>query len=199
MNGAVGDFVAVVEGRDPSKEEHSNSELFLHEVGLLSKELRGIIPAAEKTRKRTASQIEAGSDSDNDSEEEETPQARVIISIDEADVLAEPSLPSFARHTALQVFARVISHLVLHPVAFTAISTNVGLGILALATSSARNIHPSTDETDETEDVVLPVPFTELPFDMFAFDDEADGIACVDLTLEDVSEIDFFVKFGRPL
>jgi hypothetical protein len=191
MKGAAEDFVAVIEGRPPSEEDHRNSGRFLREVGLLSKELRGIIPTTNETMRRTADQMDTSTDSD----EEAMPKALVVISIDEAHVLMEDPLPSFARRTAFHIFAGTISHLALHPVAFTAMSTNLRLG--ALATSSSRNTHPSTDET---EDVVFPVPFTQLSFDIFAYDDDKQrGIAREDLTLEDVSKTGFFVKFGRPL
>jgi hypothetical protein len=194
MKGAVGDFVAVVEGRHPSKEKHSNSVWFLRVVGLLSKELRGIIPTTKKSRERMADQMDTSTDSD----EEAMPKTLVVISIDEADVMMERPLPSFARQTPFHIFAGVISHLALHPVAFTAMSTNLRLG--ALATSSSRNTHTSSRLMGEMDDVVLPVPFTELSFDIFAYDDDKQrGIANEDLTLEDVSKTGFFVKFGRPL
>jgi hypothetical protein len=193
MNGAVGDFVAVVEGCHPSKEEHSNSKRFLREVGLLSKELQGIIPTTKKPVKRTADQMDTSTDSD----EQAIPKALIVIAIDEAYVLMEGSLPSFARRTAFHIFAGVISHLALHPIAFTAMSTNLGLG--ALVTPSSRNTHPSS-HLMEMEDIVFPVPFTELSFDIFAYDDDRQcGIANEDLTVEDVSKTGFFVKFGRPL
>jgi hypothetical protein len=114
MKGAANDFVAVIEGRPPSEEEHRNSERFLREVGLLSKELRGINSTrASPPRKRRRTDVQPA---------DGPPAARVVVSIDEAHVLSERPLPPNAR-TSFYVFAHVLSHIKDYPIAFTAMST----------------------------------------------------------------------------
>jgi hypothetical protein len=181
MNGAAKDFVAVIEACLPSVEEHDNSERFLREVRLLSKILGEIISAMEdgKTRKTNIT---------------EQPNALVIVSIDEAHILSERLLPPNAYRTSFNVFAHVLSHITAHPIAFTAMSTNSRMSALA----TPPDMHPSFRVVGKAEKLLIPVPFTELSFDIFAFAGN-EPITHDGLTLEDVSETGFFVRFGRPL
>jgi hypothetical protein len=121
-----------------------------------------------------------------------------FLYFDEAHILARHDreadcLPPL--RTKYHLLGRVLGRM--NPLPFFTIflSTNSWLGAFA---PSTHNI-PSLRDWSNT---ILHAPFTELPFDTFARDVFQDltrtGKSGI-VTLQDVCQLDYIVKFGRPL
>jgi hypothetical protein len=200
MTGAIKDFLAIIEDRLPSKAEHDNHRTFCRDTSFLADELLKIVSTKKNLKKRTASQMETGSVRDRDNQKE-LPTARVIVAIDEAgDYFARRAkVPSRSGRTSLHVFTCVISQAVDYPVAFTVMSTSPSV-CSPLMVDGRALLADWSISSRERDNLVIPAPFTQLSFDTFAYDDDKQcGIANENLTLEDVSETEFIIKFGRPL
>lgn len=73
------------------------------------------------------------------------------------------------------------------------LSTNSNVAQLA----PARQVHPSSRVLNHPDEVMLVPPFVELPFDVYK--DGGPIIKEEDMTLDEVCETPFLVRFGRPL
>lgn len=115
---------------------------------------------------------------------------------DEAHVLTEVQQIQEGQtrpHSKYHLLGRVLGNMSCLPFFAVFLSTNTWLGSFAPSASE----YPSLRDWDN---VILHAPFTELPFDDFA--DNSFGILSDkkgDVKLQDVCDLAYIVKFGRPL
>jgi hypothetical protein len=115
----------------------------------------------------------------------------ILISMDEVHVLCSPhDEKNASNHTLYSRLKSVLSGVVSE--AFCVICLSTATSVSTLAPSKA--VAPSLRERGEN--IVLPSPFTELPFDAYI---NADPLVPGTATLSSVGSIEFTAKFGRPL
>ena len=115
----------------------------------------------------------------------------ILISIDEIHVLFQPRAKDVqTAHTLYSHLKSVLNSAVSSPVCTIVISTATNVTKLAPSRAVAPSMHVRADDRE------LPVPFTELPFDVHIIADPLRPGIC---GLESVGTLEFTAKFGRPL
>jgi hypothetical protein len=114
-----------------------------------------------------------------------------FIYFDEAHILTEvePLQDGSLPHSKYHILGRALGKMSSLPFFVVFLSTNSWLGSFAPSSSK----HPSLRDWDK---FVLHAPFTELPFDTFA---ERSFGKLKKGNLNEVCELSYIVKFGRPL
>ncbi len=115
----------------------------------------------------------------------------LLISIDEVHVLyTSRGTDSGSKYTLYSLLKSVLNEGVKYD--FATISLSTVSHVSSLAPSKA--IAPSVRERNN--ELTLPAPFTELPFDVYI---AADPLIPNQATLTSVGSLEFTAKFGRPL
>jgi hypothetical protein len=115
----------------------------------------------------------------------------VLISIDEVHVLFQPRPEDIQTpHTLYSRLKSVLSRAVSSPFCTIFLSTATSVAKLAPSKAVAPSMRERADDND------LPVPFTELPFDVHLI---ANPLRPGIYSLDSMGTLEFAAKFGRPL
>jgi hypothetical protein len=115
----------------------------------------------------------------------------ILVSLDEVHVLyTHRRADSGLDYTLYSRLRSVLNEGVPYDFAFISLSTASHVSSLA----PSKDRVPSMREKDN--ELILPVPFTELPFDVYVI---AEPLAPDQATLTSVGSLGFTAKFGRPL
>jgi hypothetical protein len=114
-----------------------------------------------------------------------------LISMDEVHVLFGPrSRDAESSHTVYSRLKSVLSEAVSKDLVVIFLSTATSVAKLA----PSKEVAPSMRERDDS--LILPVPFTELPFDVHII---SEPLLIGQEELTSVGTLEFTAKFGRPL
>jgi hypothetical protein len=115
----------------------------------------------------------------------------ILVSVDEVHVLyTHRGVDSGSDYTLYSRLRSILNEGVSYDFAFISLSTASHVSSLA----PSKDLVPSMRE--KNNELTLPAPFTELPFDVYV---TAKPLAPGQATLTSVGSLEFTAKFGRPL